>query len=163
VTDWRAFDEASFNWFKTLLNHDLPSHVAEIAFKLYEQDKSGKLQNDGLSRGIIALELVTRLIGSYEFIQSRFDFKRLGIIMQIVDDVLDYENDRLGGELNCLITSSTYQRNEYIRELLNFDLEKFRQVFPYGTVLYQVIRYSKGKVKSMFHYDCTTPPMQLAN
>jgi hypothetical protein len=148
VTDWRNYDNSAFQWFKHLLNREVTGDLAMIAFRLYEQERNGLLQLDGLSRGINALEFVTKLIGSDEHIRRNFDFLNLGVVMQIVDDVLDLEDDRRNGELNCLLTS-TSQQAKHLRVLLAFDMQRFQKILPHATVLFQVIRTAQRKADLM--------------
>lgn len=148
VTDWRNYDETAFNWFRKLLSQEVGSDLAAIAFKLYEEERRGALQIDGLSRGIDALEFVTRLIGSDEYIRRNLNFRRLGVVMQIVDDVLDLEDDQRDGEINCLLMSRS-QRIKHLRVLLAFDMQTFENVFPHATVLCRVIRSAQRKAALM--------------
>jgi hypothetical protein len=148
VTDWRHYDETAFDYFRKLLNQEVAKDLAVIAFKLYEEERNGALQLDGLSRGIDALEFVTRLIGSEKYIRRNLNFRHLAIVMQIVDDVLDLEDDQRNGEINCLLISPS-QRTKHLRALLAFDMQGFEKVFPHATVLCRVIRSAKRKAELM--------------
>lgn len=155
VTDWRNYDESAINWFKGLLNREVRGGLAKIAFNLYEQECKGLLQLDGLSRGIDALEFVTGLIGSDAYIRQNLNFRDLGVVMQIVDDVLDLEEDQRNGEINCLLISPS-QRSKHLRALLAFDMQRFKMIFPRATVLCRVIRSAQRKADLMLSAQRTT-------
>ena len=148
VTDWRNYDKSDFQAFKHLLNREVAGNLAVIALRLYEQERNGSLRLDGLSRGIDALEFVTKLIGSDEYIRHNLDFRNLGVVMQIVDDVLDWEDDQRNGELNCLLTSRS-QQTKHLRALLAFDMQRFQRILPHATVLCRVIRSAQRKAHLM--------------
>lgn len=148
LTDWRKFDQSALVWFHWLLKREVPDDLAEIALKLYQQEYTDTLQLDGLSRGIDALAFVTGLIGSDKYIKQSLDFQHLGVVMQIVDDVLDVEADRRNGETNCILKSPSI-RNNHLRTLLNFDLGHFKRVLPHATVLCNVVRIAQKRARFM--------------
>ena len=148
ITDWQDYNENGYQWFRRLLTKDVPEHLASIAFRLYEQERSGGLHFDGLSRGIDALEFVSGLIGSATFIRQNTNLQYLGVVMQIVDDVLDFEEDQRNAELNCLLIT-VEQRRKHLHTLLTFDLDAFRNLFPHARVLCRVIQIAQEKAKKM--------------
>lgn len=144
VTDWRGFDETYVLWFKNLVTRQLSPPLAAIAIGLYEQERRGALALDGLSRGIDALAFVSLLIGSNEHIRQNMNFDHLGVVMQIVDDVLDLEDDQRLGEFNCLLTSPI-RRTMHLQTLTAFDLNRFKSIFPHARVLCAIIRSAQKK------------------
>lgn len=152
ITDWRNYEDDAFNWFRKLLTQEVGRDLTTIALKLYEEERSGALQFDGLSRGIDALEFVTKLIGSDDYIRRNFDFRHLGIIMQIVDDVLDLEDDQRNGETNCLL-KSPLQRFNHLRALLAFNVQRLATLLPHSNVLCHMIRSSQRRAALMLSVE----------
>jgi hypothetical protein len=55
------------------------------------------------------------------------DLENLGELLQIVDDVYDYEDDAAAGDQNCLVTT---RRDVYLRRLLDdLNSANCRQLF----------------------------------
>lgn len=125
----------------------LDRELKEIILKLYtaEQLENG-LQDDGLERGIMALEFVSKCMDVEEYIRSQINFDKLGIIMQIVDDVLDLEEDQSLGEMNCLLNA---RKSEYLKLLIEYDVDTFRKVFPRAHVLLKVLGMAQEKARTI--------------
>lgn len=156
VTDWRHFDGAAFTRFKKILDQEVTIELARIAQKLYRQERDGILLLDGLSRGIDALTFVTKLIGSEDYIRQRLNFDQLGIVMQIIDDVIDLEEDLHNGETNCLLASVS-RRTKYLHVLTAFDLNAFRRLFPHAVVLRRVTRLAMRKAERLLLAQAAMP------
>lgn len=102
VTDWRGFEEESWRIFvKILRKRKVEDKLVALAFKLHQKESDGALADDGLERGSIALRCVLGLMRSCRK-QICADVDKLGLVCQIVDDVLDYEDDLRRGDPNCL-------------------------------------------------------------
>ncbi|MBN1568431.1 MAG: hypothetical protein JXA73_11350 [Acidobacteria bacterium] len=117
VTDWRCFDRESRRVFEEILRAMVPSvELQNLAIGLYEKEQSHKLEDNGLDRGSIALRFV---LGKMQCEADRDaawgDIDKIGRLLQIVDDVLDYEEDVVRGETNCLSSS---RREIYLTQLL---------------------------------------------
>jgi hypothetical protein len=124
----------------------LTAKEAELAISLYWQEKKEQLKDDGLSRGTIALQFVTKVMGSESAIRQKTDFNQLGIVMQIVDDVLDVEDDRRDHKMNSLFSS---KRNEYLAELVEFPVDQMKKLMPDGYVLWKIVGVAQQKAKQM--------------
>jgi hypothetical protein len=129
VTDWRAFDCSSFRCFDDVL-HEVVSEQATraLALDLYDRERNRALDEDGLERGPIALRFILALANANPTQESNeFEVIRLGRLLQIVDDVLDYEDDIAHGDLNCLTSPN---RARYLRELISdFEPTEVRRAF----------------------------------
>ncbi len=146
VTDWRDFDPKLFESFESLLRRSVPAEAAELALTLYKQEKMDLLTEDGLSRGTVALEFVTKLMNTESYIRQRTDFNHLGIIMQIVDDVLDLEEDKREHKTNCLFSSG---REEYLSLLAKFPINENEGFLPGGRILWNVVRSAQQKAEGL--------------
>jgi hypothetical protein len=146
ITDWRAFDPSLCEWFENLLFGEMGFEAAEIARNLYNQEKFGMLQHDGLSRGVAAINFVTRIIGSDAYLHKITDLNQLGLVMQIVDDVIDLEDDRRDQAMNCILSP---RWRGHLFSLLEFDTAKLKRFLPHATVLSTVIRHAQGKASQL--------------
>jgi hypothetical protein len=95
---------------------------------LYDKESKNELANDGLERGAVTLRFIVKMLGCEKEREASWgDLDHLGQLLQIVDDVYDYEDDVSNGEQNCLITEN---RDEYLRRLLReLNFENTRRFF----------------------------------
>lgn len=117
VTDWRTFDKKARTTFESVLSDLSAPELKELALELYEKDFETLLAADGLERGAIALRFILKTMGCEREREERWgDLTNLGELLQIVDDVFDYEEDLATGEQNCL---ATINRDIYLARFLN--------------------------------------------
>ena len=128
VTDWRSFDKKDRTAFESILNELSKPDPKELALELYEKDSKKHLGADGLERGAIALRFILKTMGCENKREASWgDLENLGELLQIVDDVYDYEDDAAAGDQNCLITT---RRDVYLRRLLDgLNRANCRQLF----------------------------------
>lgn len=155
ATDWRGFDENGIRAFRIILDKRVSYSLRCMALDLLERDRLRMLGNDGLERGITSALFITGLIGTKDSFEKLVDIRQLGMALQVVDDVLDYEEDFTQGDTNCLTSNN---RQKYIA-LLNEVLceSETARLFPYGTVLTRVIRHAREKIQRL---DMTTSQVQ---
>jgi hypothetical protein len=140
ATDWRSFSPYHRDVLNEVLKELVPSWACEITMDLYEREIAGILRDDGLERGAIAFDFAVGVIG----IQSQFtkrEIAELGVLLQIVDDVLDLESDRANGELNCLLSP----RREVYLNRLNSGIAGLSQRFATSPVMAFVLRRVEAK------------------
>ncbi|HEV8241652.1 MAG TPA: hypothetical protein VGS57_19975 [Thermoanaerobaculia bacterium] len=125
VTDWRHFSAQFREPFQKELEHLVPPWAVALAMSLYWTELQRGLEDDGLERGVIAVRLITGLVGSTGHFSS-FGLRRLGLLLQIVDDLLDFEHDRANGELNCLATGRAASHLAFFSENRQQLLHLFR-------------------------------------
>lgn len=105
VTDWRHFDEKARSAFESILTDLSRSELRELALTLYDKELNNQLLEDGLERGAIALRFILKTMGCETQREASWgDLDDLGQLLQIVDDVFDYEDDTSAGDQNCLRT-----------------------------------------------------------
>ena len=76
-----------------------------MAWALYDKESNDRLDDDGLERGAISLRFILKMMGCETQREAAWgDLDDLGQLLQIVDDVFDYEDDAAAGEQNCLRT-----------------------------------------------------------
>ena len=146
ITDWRNFDPVLYKRFEFLAKQSLTAEQAELATGLYWQEKEGELKENGLSRGTTALHFVTKIMGSESAIRQKTDFNHLGIVMQIVDDVIDVEDDRRDHKTNCLFSS---KRNDYLAILAEFPVGQMKTLMPNGCVLWKIVGVAQQKAQQL--------------
>ena len=116
VTDWQHFDKKARSAFEGILTDLSGVELRELALTLYDQEVNNQLSEDGLERGAIALRFILKTMGCESQREATWgDLDDLGELLQIVDDVFDYEDDAAAGEQNCLRTAN---RDVYLGRLL---------------------------------------------
>lgn len=144
VTDWRHFDEEARSAFERILNNLSRLELRILAMALYEKDAKNQLSGDGLERGAIALEFILKTMECEEQRAAKWgDLIKLGELLQIVDDVLDYEDDIAAGDLNCLTTTN---RVTYLKQLCQaLSRENSQRLFGSRSVLIFAIAQARKK------------------
>jgi len=104
LTDWRGFTPAGAAVFDALLASIVADReTRRMAMEFYEQKRSGGFTGDGLERGATALRLVLRAMDSESRRASEWgDLDDVGRTLQLVDDLLDFDQDIVRHDLNCL-------------------------------------------------------------
>jgi hypothetical protein len=148
ASDWR--DERDRKWrmkLQSIFETEVPAELAIQGIELYDRDINGQLDNDGLERGVIALKFVLETMGVTEEYSKKTDIEKLGILLQIVDDVLDFEEDQASGDENCLLTE---RREEHLKALVDgFSNEELISLFKADSVLVTVIKFAREKAGRM--------------
>lgn len=152
VTDWRGFDRCAGERFARLLRALVPSWAVALALDLYRKDRAGALSDDGLERGTLALRFVTRLVGSADLYEPRLAGD-LGVVLQIVDDLLDYKDDEVAGDTNCLLTS---QRTHYLAKFES-SVEQLDECFAHSPVMRFVLWKTKRRATALQEQFKLTP------
>ncbi len=93
--------------------------AAKIGIDLFDKDIEGKLENDGLERGVTTLEYIIAS-GWTDFLNqmNSSTVHTLGFFLQIVDDILDYEEDIKTDDTNCFRSCNADNYVSYYRDYL---------------------------------------------
>jgi hypothetical protein len=144
VTDWRRFGEEERRAFEDISKSLSGVELRELALALYDKDLKSQLSEDGLERGAIALRFILKTMGCEAQREAAWgDLDELGALLQIVDDVLDYEDDVAADQQNCLRTAN---RDVYLTRLLEgLSGEKTRRLFGARSVLVFAIAGARKK------------------
>jgi hypothetical protein len=128
VTDWQDFDEKARGAFEIILSELSEQELQKLALTLCDKDSNNQLSESGLERGAAALRFILRMMGCEKQREARWgDLTDLGELLQIVDDIYDYEDDVAAGDQNCL---STADRDMYLgRVLEGLNSENCRRLF----------------------------------
>lgn len=149
VTDWRYFALDSFKRFCVILHMELPPNLAQMTIALYENEKNDSLLFDGLERGRIAVYFITSVIGSKDFFEANTDLARLGILLQIVDDILDYDIDIKTGDLNCLTSPRKFMYLHSINQELSDG--ELHNLFGINSILTRIVKKAKRVARLMLN------------
>ncbi len=145
ATDWRGFDGTSRTAFERILNAIVTPEAARLAMELYDRDKAGTLEHDGLERGSVALQFIAITMDiRQELEQKGIPIEELGEILQIADDILDLEKDEHDAQMNCILTP---RRTQHLQRFLESDIQT---LFP-GTLLQQIILRAQAKARFLLH------------
>ena len=142
ASDWQKFDEATRWNFEYILRALAPPWSVDLTLDLFQQKQDLTISEDGLERGVIALEFVTGLIGSTPN-YSQYGLKRLGTLLQIVDDALDLEQDRARSERNSLLG---VRRTDHLNNLVKSG-PFLEHVFKKSLVMLAVLRLAHRKAE----------------
>lgn len=144
VTDWRHFDPHYLQIFEKQLKQYATPSLQNMALGLYVKDKENSFTYDGLERGSIAFRFVTEMMQIRKKLEANgIDIDKTGRILQIIDDVLDYEEDTEAGDTNCLVSPD---RQQYLNTLVSADIQN---QFISDTPLTVVIEIARRKAQRM--------------
>lgn len=148
ISDWRRFDEDARGEFDRILTALVSDPAAvKITTSVYERERSGALAHDGLERGAAALRCILKVMHCERARESEWgDLDYLGETLQIVDDVLDYEDDLTNGDTNCLRSANA---RLYLSQLLNVSDARVAHCFGNSSVIGRVIAAAKTKAEHL--------------
>jgi hypothetical protein len=152
VTDWGKSSDVR-DVFVAISHKKAPPDIVETALDMMDRDIKGVLMYDGLERGIVATNLVFQLMGVRNTFERKCNIRELGKDLQLVDDILDYEDDVIRKDQNCL-TNGGMRRIYLARVESHLNDEILSRLFPYGGVLTYAIK--KGRVKAhdmLLHHE----------
>jgi hypothetical protein len=143
-SDGMSFDREAVRRFQTIVQSTLDASTAQIIFDLLSRKKDGAIRVHGLERGVDALHIVLKHLRADVFWKSEADVREVGILCQVVDDVLDYENDIVRGELNFLRAGDS---RVYLDKLVAWDYRKQFCNSAHPHVLFYGISKAKTRAK----------------
>jgi hypothetical protein len=149
VTDWQHFDETARDAFESILRELSGPELQRLALTLYDKDSKNQLSESGLERGAAALSFILKMMGCEQRREASWgDLTDLGELLQIVDDVFDYEDDAAAGEQNCLTTAN---RDIYLRRLIEqLSCQNTRRLFGDApSVLVLAIGHARKKAGTL--------------
>ena len=147
VTDWSDFEPMGRRRFRRILGKYVGPELQTLTMALYKKDELGVLDMDGLERGPLALELVTKHIGSWGYYGQRSSVVQLGTVLQVCDDMMDYESDMLADDMNCLRSCT---RKHYLRLFLRgvSEIEENR-LFSTCSILWWVLCVARSRAEHL--------------
>lgn len=146
VSDQLKFDSRGVRCFSDLLREVLEPELAAISLDTLNRKKEASFVLSGLERGIPALRVIIRHLHAEESWVTESDVIRVGILCQIVDDVLDYRSDFRRDELNFLKQEGWQQ---YVQGLLHWDYHVQFRGSQYPLVLFYVVERAKKFAKTL--------------
>ena len=149
VTDWQHFDETARGVFENILRELSGPELQRLALTLYVKDSKSQLSESGLERGAVALRFILKMMRCEKQREARWgDLTDLGELLQIVDDIFDYEDDAAAGEQNCLTTAN---RDVYLRRFLeHLSSPNTRRLFGHApSVLVMAIGHARKKARTL--------------
>ena len=144
VSDGLNYDTAAVGRFHSMVKGILEPEAAEILLALLRQKERGALAATGLSRGCDAMRVILKHLEC----ESRWEnngaqeMERVGILLQIVDDILDMRQDIRKGHINFMKSAAA---DCYLNDLLEWDYKETFRDSPYRLFLFGAIRFSRGR------------------
>lgn len=144
ITDGKAYDPfLKVKYFK-ILKSKANIDICSLTEEMYLKDFENSFNNGGLERGATSLRIILLYLGSINYFQSKCDISELGEILQITDDIIDYEEDKALNETNCFLLN---ERNEYAVKYRNYFSNTWAlKLFENSPVMGYLIKKSLGKL-----------------
>lgn len=168
VTDWHHFDQKMLERYRGILCDLVPGELQSMVHILLDRELSCELQFDGLERGVTAFAFITKLMGTDSFYDSGSRKHLLGMALQVVDDLLDYQHDVALGEINCLRSERAAQYVSLMKSVL--DSDKLPLLFSRSFFLRNAIKKAQKQgqkflvggvsTQSQLHNDTPRGPYQ---
>lgn len=147
VTDWREFDPFLFTVLAGIMDDcQLSSKAIFLTTRLHLLEVEGRVGDNGLERGQIAMDFISEVAGLAESLGTDDEMNRLGWFSQIIDDILDLEEDLANHEQNALLSS---KRDHYLDAALKFPWSDYRSKLPHSIVLNSVISSALAKARKL--------------
>ena len=147
VSDDLKYDLGARTLLKKLSNELLDSSVAELLFDLMSRKQKGGFGLNGLERGVGAFRAVIKHLKSDAHWRDENEILSCGVLLQVVDDLLDIQHDAARGELNFMQCENSHI---YISQLMQWDYRKSFSGSKHPLALFVAIGYAKfigGKSK----------------
>lgn len=104
ITDCKKYKLSLKEKYFNILKSKATKNICSLTEGMYNKDFTDSFDNDGLERGEISLKIILLYVGSLEYFESICNIKELGEMMQITDDIIDYEEDKILNETNCFLS-----------------------------------------------------------
>lgn len=144
-TDWVPIsDPGQSRTFAFLARYVENAYARQIARELFATDLARQLSADGLERGSVSLTFYHAVIGSrWLGAYCETEINEFGRRLQMVDDLLDYEQDRRLGHTNCFVTDN---RDRFLAEVETFVRDDFFRALCERSVVYRVLALKCGRL-----------------
>lgn len=150
ATDWRQFDPRAVAAFDRVLTAMVADpELARLTRDLLARKRTREFSDDGLERGILALRLILGLMGSTAARERQWNgLSDVGQTLQLIDDVLDYEDDVRRGDLTSLTSA---RARAYLTTLVERETrgELDRWFGPGESVLLHVARRAAAEARRL--------------
>jgi len=152
-SDWTYGNRKGQN-FESLLHLVESEEARTLAQQLFTEDVGHQLSKHGLERGSAALRFYWLVIESQWMKDYTVqEINCFGRKLQILDDLLDSEDDRIAGDTNCLLTD---EAGEYIAEGTEFLENEFFGKLKINSIVYRVLeRKACGLLKKFSTREVT--------
>lgn len=144
ATDWHGYSTEGAIALDKVLRELIHPDCHQLAIELYWRDFNNELGDDGLERGSMALRFAVDVMN----IESQFDgtsIAEAGALLQIVDDILDFDADRRRGEQNCLLTP---RRLVHLKRFSD-NLPQLRRLFSHSPIMRFVLGKAERNAKRL--------------
>lgn len=112
---------------------------------MLQKDVSKTLADDGLERGAISFIFILEMMGLREEYEKKCDIQEVGKMLQVIDDIDDWEDDTAQWDWNVL---NTPKASEYLNRLEVCFADNGASIFP-GKLLILFIEKARKKAKNL--------------
>jgi hypothetical protein len=141
VSDELRFNDRYLRYFRDVLTQTVSPEVEAVLVDLLEIKKSSSFRMSGLERGVGAFRAVIKHLESEAGWPSDFQIIRSGIMLQIVDDLLDHKQDLARDELNFVRGGEAVS---HIQSFLRWDYRREFSQSKHPIVLFAAIRRARA-------------------
>jgi hypothetical protein len=159
VSDKLGFEDFAADRYIELCDKVFNPKIKDMLVNLLQAKKFKMIPRDGLQRGEVALVVVLEHLGELEKFERSWDPAEVGELLQIVDDLLDYDVDTKSGHLNFL------KGNNAEREMCNLVQFKLSRIFAQNArprILLKAIGWAEAiaidRLKEIAAHRSTKPP-----
>jgi len=141
-TDFKMTSDPGNSLFVMLLEQYSSSLEAkQAAKKLFFSDLKKSLSHSGLERGGIALWFYfTNIKSQWMSKYTKKQILNFGWHLQILDDCLDYEKDKIVEDTNCFLSSNAGEKKKLCDRLLNFMASDFYKELEHRSFFYKLMK-----------------------
>lgn len=159
LSDWKQYrgdnraDERTSTLSDCCNELGFDKELTTMFTELFGRDIGKQLKVDGLERGTVSIRFILKAMGlekRYLHLLGANGIDRLGEDLQIVDDVLDFEEDQINQDENCL--NSAPNKQTYLRRcVVDFNPRRLKSICPHPMILGEVMRRARKKAKKMLN------------
>lgn len=140
VSDELRFNDRYLRYFRDVLTQTVSPEVEAVSAYLLETKKNHSFRMSGLERGVGAFRAIIKHLES-EADWNDFQIVRSGIMLQIVDDLLDHRQDLARDELNFVRGGEAVS---HIQSFLRWDYRREFSESKHPMVLFAAIRRARA-------------------
>lgn len=146
ASDGRHFAPTAVRTFRSVVDAITAGETRRMILDLFDRKERRQLPAQGLERGVDALRIVLSHLRVEESWPSEAKIYEVGVLCQVVDDLLDVEGDLARGELNFLRHPNS---TNYIQMLMAWNYEEQFCNCPHSYALLYAIKKAKNKAKRL--------------
>lgn len=148
TSDGLGYSSRAVGAFQTAVDAIVDREAQTEIMAVLETKRQKAFRVEGLERGTSALRFIIKYFGVEHHWRSGREIAEVGILLQIVDDILDMDRDLQIGELNFLTSAAA---PSHLSALLNWNYREKLSYAPHSFFLIKVIDGASCKARRLMH------------